>query len=82
MPKGGASSRVEARGYPLDVLRVSGFADHAVRCEMTMRANGMTADVPKSAVLPARYDPESGQTWTRQRSAWVPIDLLGRAALG
>jgi hypothetical protein len=57
------------------------FADHAVRCLLTARAAGLTADVPEGVDLPSEYDPESGQAWTRNRSAWVPIDLLGRGAL-
>lgn len=58
------------------------FAEHAVRCLMTARAAGMTADVPAGVELPATYDPESGQPWTRNREAWIPVDLLGRTAIG
>lgn len=57
------------------------FADHAVRCLMTARAGGMTADVPAGLELPAAYDTESGQPWTRNRDAWIPVDLLGRTAI-
>jgi hypothetical protein len=57
------------------------FADHAVRCLRTAEAAGLDAAVPEGVELPATYDAESGQTWTRSRQAWVPVDLLGRAAL-
>jgi len=56
-------------------------ADHAVRCLMTARAAGMTADVPEGVELPSDYDPESGQAWTRSREAWIPVDLGGRTLL-
>lgn len=57
------------------------FRDHAVRCELTMRSIGLTADVPAGIELPDDYDPESGQEWTRSVESWIPIDLAGRAAL-
>lgn len=57
------------------------FQDHAVRCLLTARALGLTADVPKGADLPDEYDAQSGQMWTRSVDTWIPIDLAGRAAL-
>lgn len=57
------------------------FADHAVRCLRTAEAAGLDAAVPEGVELPADYDLESGQTWTRSREAWVPVDLLGRSVL-
>lgn len=57
------------------------FRDHAVRCELTMRSLGLTADVPSEIELPAEYDQESGQLWTRKVETWIPIDLAGRAVL-
>ncbi len=56
-------------------------ADHAVRCVLTARRAGLTADVPEGVELPSGYDPESGQAWTRSREAWIPVDLLGRSLL-
>jgi hypothetical protein len=53
-------------------------ADHAVRCLLTLRAQGLTADVPEGVVLPAEFDPESGQPWTRSREIWIPTDLAAR----
>ena len=41
--------------------------------------------VARTAVTPGAqitYDPESGQPWTRNREAWIPVDLLGRTAIG
>ena len=40
---------------------------------------GLDAAVPESVRLPAEYDPESGQLWTRSLQAWLPVDLLGRS---
>lgn len=57
------------------------FRDHAVRCLLTMRSIGMTADVPEGADLPDEYDPESGQAWTRSVETWIAVDLAGRAVL-
>lgn len=57
------------------------FGDHAVRCLLTMRSIGMTADVPEGVDLPDEYDPESGQAWTRSVETWIPVDLAGRAVL-
>lgn len=58
------------------------FADHANRCLMTAEKNGLDAAVPESAELPTEYDTESGQTWTRARDTWIPVDLLGRSIMG
>ncbi len=58
------------------------FADHAVRCLRTAEAAGLEGPaVPEGVELPADYDPDSGQTWTRSRELWVPVDLLGRSVL-
>ena len=66
-------------GMPPGHAGVLCHADHAVRCLMTARAAGLTADVPEGVDLPTAFDPESGQAWTRSRAAWVPVDLLGRS---
>ena len=42
---------------------------------------GLDAVVPDGVRLPAAYDPESGQLWTRSLEAWLPVDLLGRGYL-
>ncbi len=71
----------EEAGLAIGYAGVIGFADHVVRCVMTARAVGLHAGVPGGVVLPSRYDPESGQPWTRSRQAYIPPDLLGRAWL-
>jgi hypothetical protein len=73
-------SKAAAAGRKLGAVGVIGFADHAVRCVLTARAAGMTAAVPRGVVLPATYDPQSNQSWTRNRAAYLPTDLLGRIA--
>jgi len=68
-------------GFRVGHAGVLGFSDHAVRCLLTARAVGMTADLPDGVDLPSEYDPESGQVWTRSRDTWIPVDLLGRSLL-
>ena len=53
--------------------------DHAPRAVLTAIAAGLDAAVPEGIRLPADYDPESGQPWTRSREAFVPVDLMARA---
>jgi hypothetical protein len=65
-------------GTGLGQVGVIGFADHAVRCVLTSRAAGMTADVPTGATLPAQYDAESGQPWTRNRLDYLSVDIPAR----
>jgi hypothetical protein len=72
-------STAQAAGEELGTVGIVGFSDHAVRCVLTARKAGMTdAAVPKGMRLPAVYDPESSQSWTRTRGAYLPTDLLGR----
>lgn len=74
-----AVSRAQAAGVQLGTVGVIGFSDHAVRCVLTARKAGMTdAAVPKGVTLPTVYDPESNQSWTRTRPAYLPTDLIGR----
>jgi len=68
-------------GTELGHVGVIGFADHAVRCVLTSRAAGMTADVPEGVGLPSTYDPESGQGWTRDRLTYLGVDLPARLAV-
>ncbi len=72
-------TKAQAAGAELGTVGVVGFADHAVRCVLTARKAGMTdAAVPKGVKLPAIYDPDSNQSWTRTRAAYLPTDLIGR----
>ena len=57
------------------------FRDHAVRCLQTAAAAGMEDPaVPKGLRLPADYDAESGQSWTRDRMSYIVTDLTARLA--
>jgi hypothetical protein len=74
-----AMSKAQAAGEELGTVGVVAFADHAVRSVLTARKAGMTgAAVPKSMKLPTVYDPDSNQSWTRTRAAYLPTDLIGR----
>lgn len=57
------------------------FRYHAERCVLTARAAGLTTDVPEGADLPSKFDPKSGQDWTRSLETWIPVDLAGRTVL-
>jgi len=70
--------KAAAAGTRLGTVGVIGFADHAVRCVLTARGATMDAAVPSGVVLPKTYDPQSGQPWTRDRAAYLPVDLIGR----
>lgn len=77
-----AVALAEAAGMELGHVGVIAHADHAVQCIMNARRVGMTADVPEGVPLPAAYDAESGQPWTRDRPTYVSTDLLGRLLAG
>jgi hypothetical protein len=68
----------EEAGIPVGRIGVLCQADHAVRCLPTVRAQGLTADVPEGVVLPTEFDRESGQPWTRSREVWIPTNLAAR----
>lgn len=69
------------RGIDLDRFGVIAFSDHAVRCILTVEQAGITAAVPEGVRLPADYDPDSGQPWTRDRESYLVTDLSSRLAL-
>lgn len=72
-----------AAGVDVGTAGILGHADHAMRCVLTARAGGLAnAAVPEGVTLPAAYDTESGQPWTRSRAAYIPTDLAGRLLLG
>lgn len=75
-----AVAMAAAEGIELGHVGVVGFADHSVRCVLTTRSIGLTADVPAGIALPSTYDPESGQVWTRDRQTYVTTDLIARTA--
>ncbi|HUB16339.1 MAG TPA: hypothetical protein VMB34_30635 [Acetobacteraceae bacterium] len=57
---------------------VVAFADHAYRCVATARRLGFDAYAPAGMPLPNRYDPESGQAWCRERTAYLLHDVMIR----
>lgn len=68
-------------GIDLGTVGVVGFADHVMRCVMTATASGIDdAVVVEGLELPSTYDPQSGQEWTRDRVAYLSVDLAGRIA--
>lgn len=73
-------ARAAADGIELGTVGVVGFADHVVRCVATAAASGMDAVVVEGVDLPADYDPESGQEWTRDRVTYLITDLASRIA--
>ena len=75
-----AADGTQAAGVELRTVGVIGFADHAVRCVLTVDAAGMRAAVLKGVALPHTYDPGSGQSWTRDRKTYLATDLVGRLA--
>jgi hypothetical protein len=69
-----AGSGEAARGR----IGVICFADHQGRCLLTARAAGLDATAIEGVELPATYDPESGQPWTRDRVAYLSGDVMAR----
>lgn len=59
---------------------VVAFADHLGRCILTARAAGLDAVRVEGIDLPAEHDPESTQPWTRDRAAYLAMDLAVRMA--
>lgn len=75
-----ADAEARAAGVELGVMGVIGFADHVMRCVLTVEAVGLDAGVPAGAELPSAYDLASAQPWTRDRGAYLALDLIGRVA--
>lgn len=75
-----AKQKAQAAGADLGTVGVVCFADHVGRCVLTTEKAGLTAVVPKGVALPATYDPQSGQAWTRDRRSYLQTDLVGRLA--
>lgn len=72
--------RAAEAGVDLGRSGVVCFADHVQRCVLTAEAAGLDATVPKKLVLPSTYDPQSEQSWTRDRASYLATDLVGRIA--
>jgi len=75
----GVADQAEQKGAT-GTVGVVCFADHAGRCLLTTQKAGLTAGIPKGITLPATYDPQSGQPWTRDRKSYLQTDLVGRLA--
>lgn len=69
------------RGIDVGHAGVLCVPDFEVACLLSARRAGLHADAPEAVEVPADYDPDSGQLWTRSRTAWLPIELLGRTFL-
>jgi len=78
----GVVEAVASRGggsTALGTVAVVAVRDHAWRCVELCRRRGLHAGVPEGWALPNRYDPESGQPWTRERLTYLLHDLHCRA---
>lgn len=64
-----------------DVAGVIAFGDHLWRATRTSVVNGFRAYAPAGVAMPAQYDPQSAQPWTRSQLAYLPVDYAGRLSL-
>ncbi|WP_199726371.1 hypothetical protein [Acidipila sp. EB88] len=62
----------------LGTVCVVAHRDHSKRCVATSKARGMDAAVAAEVALPAAYDAESGQPWTRRRDLYLLHDMAAR----
>lgn len=74
-----------ATGAKSGTAGVIGHHDHVGRCALTVDSHtstsGVTAYAPSGIVMPADYDPDSGQVWTRSAELYLIADELGRLEL-
>jgi hypothetical protein len=77
---GVAAAIVRHAGDPkrLGKVAVIGFADHIKRCIDTTRRAGIDAAAPAGYAMPATYDADSGQPWTRSRLIYLLHDVMCR----
>ena len=75
---GVAAAALAAGGGNLGKVAVVAHRDHAKRCVKVSRAAGMDAFVAADIPLPADYDPQSGQPWTRSREVYLLHDLAAQ----
>ncbi len=62
----------------MGVVAIVAHRDHAKRCVQISRRHGMDAFVAAEVELPATYDPQSGQAWTRRRDIYLAHDLAAQ----
>ena len=75
---GVATAALAAGGGDLGKVAVVAHRDHAKRCVKVSRAAGLDAFVAADIPLPADYDPQSGQAWTRSREVYLLHDLAAQ----
>lgn len=74
-----AAEMFRAAGTTHPVLVVA-FVDHMWRAVRAARHSSFDAYAPAGVIMPAQYDPESGQPWCRTREAYLLHDLMLRVA--
>jgi len=74
-----------ATGAKSGTAGVIGHHDHVGRCALTVDSHastsGVTAYAPRGIAMPADYDPDSGQVWTRSAELYLIADELDRLGL-
>lgn len=75
-----AEARTHMEERPLRLPVVVAQAHHGRRVVLQARRVGL-ADVVVSEGLPADFDPDSQQIWTRSPAFWVPANTLGSLVL-
>lgn len=74
-----------ATGAKSGTAGVIGHHDHVGRCALTVDSHtstsGVTAYAPSGISMPADYDSDSGQVWTRSAELYLIADELGRLEL-
>lgn len=73
-----AALRHAGSASALGRVAVVGHRDHVKRCILTSQRIGLTAAAIRGISLPARYDPQSGQPWTRDRTAYLLGDIMAQ----
>ena len=73
-----AAAADQARTDPAAALAVVAHRDHARRCVQATRTAGFEAFVASEIPLPAVYDPDSGQPWTRRRDIYLLHDMAAQ----
>lgn len=73
-----AAVQLAGSAAALGNVAVVGHRDHAKRCILVSRENGMRAAAVREVPLPVEYDPESAQPWTRRRDAYLLNDIIAQ----
>lgn len=62
-------------------VAVVGHRDHVKRCILVSQSNGMNAAAAREVPLPAHYDPQSAQPWTRRRDLYLLSDMIAQLTM-